>query len=509
MGDVGEPVGQEPVGQEPVADQEAAAPQGQVGRATVVSGARWSLFAAGIAQASTVVSTVVASRLLSPDEFAVVAATSVMITLYAIISSGGFGAAALVGDRDDDDSASTMFWASGAMGLAIFVLAIATAQLAANVINQPQAAATIRGAALAIPFFMTADVVQKMFFRRFRYGVAYSVDVVNAVGTSIGPVVLLMLGWGPWGVILPRTVSTILSLVVLLVVGRWLPRRRVDRALVRSSSRLSFKMFVFALARYAQGNLDYWIVGRVVSTAAFSAYYLAFVLPTILRQRATWTINGLVTPMMVRIRHDSDEMCALYGRVVRSTGALMIPTLVGLSATADLVIRIAFGPQWGEAEAPLRIMALMAGVDVATQLTNSVFLARQQAGEMTRRVVVQTVCLGLALIPVLFIRTIEAAAVASLVAVIAGAVFSQRALRKAIGFPAIDLFRLLIPVLLGSLVMAGAVLGIRQALPDFNAFVEMIVCVLVGTVAYGAVLGLVFPKTFRLMVGDMRMLTGR
>ena len=117
--------------------------------------------------------------------------------------------------------------------------------------------------------------------------------------------------------------------------------------------------------------------------------------------------------------------------------------------------------------------------------------------------------LGLALIPVLFIRTIEAAAVASLVAVIAGAVFSQRALRKAIGFPAIDLFRLLIPVLLGSLVMAGAVLGTRQALPDLNAFVEMIVCVLVGTVAYGAVLGLVFPKTFRLMVGDMRMLTGR
>ncbi len=94
-------------------------------------------------------------------------------------------------------------------------------------------------------------------------------------------------------------------------------------------------------------------------------------------------------------------------------------------------------------------------------------------------------------------------------AVLAGAVFSQRALRKAIGFPAIDLIRQLVPVLVGATAMAAVVLAFRQALPHVNILVEMAASTLLGAVTYGAVLGLAFPKTFRLMIADLRMLAGR
>lgn len=473
------------------------------------TGARWSVVAAGAAQASTVVSTVVASRLLTPAEFAIVAATTVMASLYAIVSAAGFGTAALVGDRDDEDANATLFWGAAGLGSAVFLLAALTAPLAARLIGETGATATIRVAALAIPFSMMASVVQNVFFRRLRYGVAYTVDIVTAAVTAIGPVVLLAVGWGPWGVILPRTLAAVATLVVIIAVGRWLPRRTVDRAYLRTSSRFSARIMALNVAHYAQGNLDYWVVGRVVSTAAFGAYYLAFVVPSILRQRATWTINGLVTPLMVRVRHDPEALGALYQRAVRATGALVIPVLVGAAVTADLVIRVAFGPQWGAAVTPLRIMAIMAAIDVSSQLTNPVFMALQRPGDITRRVVVQTVSLAVALVPVLFVRTIEAAAWASLAAVVVGASFSQVQLHRAIRHRMADVVRALAPTIVAASVMAASVLAYREVAPSLAAVAELAACTAIGAAFHLATLRLAFPGSFHALAADVRGLRSR
>lgn len=485
------------------------APLSAEARRAAGAGARWGIATATLVQASTVVSTVAASRLLDPPEFAIVAATNVMAGLWAIISASGQANSALVGDRDDHDANSTMFWAATAVGLVTFGVAMATAPITARLIGHPEATATIVVAALAIPFTMAGDVVQSVFFRRLRYGWGYSVDAVYAVVTAVGPVALLLAGWGAWGVIVPRALAPALALALLMTGGRWRPSRRVDRGELSRSTRFSARMLGLYSATYVQSSLDYWVVGRVVPAAEFSAYYLAFVLPSIVRQRVTWTINGLITPLLVRSRHDPAGLRAVYGRAVRATTLMLIPVLVGISVTADLVVRVAFGPQWDAAVAPLRILAVVAAIDVSSRITNPVFMALQQPGEITRRTVVQAVALAVALVPVAFTRSITSAAWAAVAAVIVGATFAQVSLDRAIGFSLGRLARLVGPVVVAATAMAVSVVAVRAALPGMAALLELGVSGITGGVVYLAVLRLAFPGTFAAAVRDARALRAR
>ena len=88
-----------------------------------VEGGRWGATRSLALQVFTVVSTMVLARVLTPAEFGLVAAATVVVTMFSLITRFGFGTSLIRRDKLDADEISTIFWVATGVGVAATALA--------------------------------------------------------------------------------------------------------------------------------------------------------------------------------------------------------------------------------------------------------------------------------------------------------------------------------------------------------------------------------------------------
>ncbi|MCU1496214.1 MAG: putative polysaccharide transport protein [Acidimicrobiales bacterium] len=473
------------------------------------AGARWGIVTAAVVQLSTIVSTLAAARVLRPKDFAIVGAATVVTGLFAIFGQGGFGASMVVGSVQDKRSQDTYFW--GALGIGVILVAVAAAGApwTARAVGLPGAAWAIRVLALTIPLGMVTSVLQGIMLKELRYGASAASDLVTALATAVLPVVLLLAGLGPWAMIISSVAGAAAGVVALFMVGRWRPSRRFDGKLMRSQARFNVSYLGTTGVSYVNKNADYWVLGHVVSASVFGAYYVAFVVPTIIRQRVTLMATQVATPLLVKVRHDADLLRAGYERILRSVAAVMVPAMVGVAVCADLVVRIAFGPRWGLAVEPLRVLAVASAIECVSVCANCLFLARQEVSVLLRRSLLRAVFFLGSLGAVAYFRTPTSAAFAVLVGTLAGAVFTQISVARATNTRHRRLATLLGPLLVATAAMAVGVAALLHVADGLPAAVTMAMAVVAGVGLYLGTLRVFFASHFGETFEGVRLIIGR
>src|SRR4029450_4146754 len=125
--------------------------------------------------------------------------------------------------------------------------------------------------------------------------------------------------------------------------------------------------------------------------AALGAYYVAYVLPQILRLRFTWAAGAVMYPMLVRSQSDQERTREVYYRTHLLLAWIGFPAMVGLAVVAEPVVRVFFGPQWTGAVAPLRWLALVALLEFITFGPGMVVTARGEVRPLLHTNVVRMV----------------------------------------------------------------------------------------------------------------------
>lgn len=462
------------------------------------SRARWGLIAAGVIQLCTMASTVVPAHFLKPREFALVGAAAVVAGLFSILSEAGYGDTIIASKHADDVKISTTFWFGTGVATAIAAVVAVTSPWTARLIGTPGAAPYIAASAVLLPAGIANAVLQAVHFRRFNHRIAFIGQIAQAVVAAVIPIALVVGGVGAWSLIIGRVAGSLAMIGVLLLVGRVAPRLVFDKKMVKEDLGFNGGSLGTGMLAYAAKNLDYWVLGHFVGATAFGGYYVAFVLPQVVRQRGTWLSQQLLFPVLARIRDDRDAFRRTYLDGLQMVSAVVMPALIGVSVIADLVVRIAFGTSWGSAVTPLRILSAGAAVDVISAVSVTVFLSRKEMSALVIQQIARLIALAVGLIAVPIFRDTRAAAFAVLLSALVGGAASMWALRRRSVAGVGQQLAALVPVVVPTGVMAAAVLVVRPWLADGLApIVELMVLVSLGVAVY-AVAGLtLFRSVFR------------
>jgi PST family polysaccharide transporter len=454
-------------------------------RGIAVSGARWGVVSAIAEQGGSLLSTAVLARLLTPGDFGVVAAVTIVVTLLALLGSVGFGASLIRRDDVDEELLSSTFWAATGVGLALTAVGVVGAPVFARMLGQPDIGPYIAAISPLLLVSMLSNVSEALLQRRLQFSAVYTADVlaiVVNVAVSIGAAVA---GAGAWALILGRLAGAAGGTVYRIVASRWVPSRRFSWAVVRADLGFNLGFLGIGLGGFANKNLDNWVISRTASAASLGSYYVAYVVPNILRQRMTWLSNELVFPMLSRAE-GPDAQRRMYERMIALLTMLAFPVLVGVAAVAPEVIAVGFGDQWSDAVAPLRILSLAAAADVLVATATPVFLSRGRPGVANRiaagRLAVLVVGLVLAVRAGGDLADIAWAVAASTVAAVG---VTWVGLSSLLSLPVRRLVRLVVPAAVGSAVMYGAVELLRREGPEPGvALGRMALYAVVGAVVF-------------------------
>ena len=447
------------------------------------------------------VATLVLARLLTPDEFGVVAFSLAVMNYFDAVTDLGLGAALVYRtDAREQRIASTAFWIGMIGATALSVLLWFLAPLFASIGPGQETVWLLRVLSLQFPLSALGQVHEYRIRASLDFKKLVRPFTVSTFAKGAVAVIAAALGAGVWSLVIGQLVGTLIRSVVLWRVEPWRPRAMFSRS--ESPSLLKFGAGIVAVEILGQiaKSFDYLVIGAKIGATALGFYFLAFRLPELVVLGMFQVANEVLFPFYARLREAatgmSDDLRDGYVRTVRLAAAIALPAGLGMAALAVPLVLVLYGPEWRASAAPLAFVAIWSALASLATLPGVVFKATGRSWLLTMTGVVQIAIL----LPAIWIAAdhgIAAVAAAQVVekTVSLGilGVFVGRVLR----IPWYTTFTAAAPLLLPSVAMAGLVYGLGLVLDPLAA---LAIAIPVGACFYAALLRLFAPDLFRIVV---------
>jgi PST family polysaccharide transporter len=459
--------------------------QGRVAR-----GLTWTLLDTWGSQVLGLVVFVLLARLLTKDDFGLVAFAAIFVSFASLLVDQGLGDAVVQRPTLTRRQLDTAFWASMAAGVVITVAGVVLAIPIAVLLGEPQLEPIIQ--VLSVTFMLTAlsSIQTGLLRREMAFG---SLAIRRIVAVVVGGVVgvgMALAGYGAWSLVGQQLAAAAISVVMLWAVTPWRPSRAFSGQDFRELFGFGIRVVGGDFLNFISRNSDNLLVGVFLGKIPIALYTVAY---RILDTSQVLLINAarkLIFPTFSRLQHDPERIRRAYSRINRASSALTLPGYVGLALVAQEATVTLFGNKWAESGPVAAVLFLIGPVLTVQAFSGALFNAVGHPEVTLRFRLVTTITnvVGFA-IAVLVFRDILAVAAAFVVRGYLLLPLNLYWMRKYGGIRIREHFLELRGVGIATAVMAAAVLVVKLALlGHVDDGLLLLAEVLVGFVVFGAAL---------------------
>ena len=373
------------------------APPADLGRRTA-RGAGIMLAGQGARMLLQFLSVTVLARLLSPDDYGLLAVGLVVVGIGETLRDFGLSHAAIQAPVLTSRQRDGLFWLNSAAGTLMGLAALAIAGPVADVLHQPDLAPIIR--ALSLTFVLNGISAQYRagLNRDLRFAaIAGSDTVAQALALAVA-VSSALLGAGYWALVFQQLTIGAVTLLSSVVLGRWLPGRPRRGVGLRPFLRFGGGVTGTGLVYYLGNNLDNLVLAVFEGPIALGLYSRGFQLLMSPLNQLRSPATRVAVPVLSRLQDDLERSAEYLRRAQLVFGFSLVPGLALLAGSAAPVVEILLGDQWHEVAPVLALLAVAAGAQTLAYVGSWVYLSRGLAGALLRytalTVVLNAVCIG-------------------------------------------------------------------------------------------------------------------
>ncbi len=322
---------------------------------------------------------VVMARLLSPEDYGLVAAVVAIIGVAEVFRDFGLYTAAVQAASLSTQERSNLFWLNTGIGGFLTVVVLALSPAVAAFYDDPRLTALC--AAMSCTFVLNGAAAQYRadLTRRFRFAALSATEIGAQVAglalalTTAATVVSSGRVDGQWALVVQQVSQPAILLICVVAAAKWLPTR-YDRATeVRPLVRFGADMVGVNVLGYASRNVDSVVIGATLGAGPLGLYNRAFQLLTLPLNQLNAPSNRVAVPVLSRLRDDREryDRFLLFGQA-----ALLTVTAAVLTASAALavpLVDVALGSQWAGTAPIFQVLALAGFFQAAAYATGWVF----------------------------------------------------------------------------------------------------------------------------------------
>jgi teichuronic acid exporter len=447
-----------------------------------VSGLKWGALAKLVGQGVSWAVTLVVIRLLSPDDYGLMAISTVVIAVMAGVAELGLGASLVQARTLARDELARVAGALVAMNLGCALIVVSAAPFIAEVFGDARLVNVVRVASIQFLLNAIDAVPQSLSYREMLYkrlaGIELGVTLLGALAT----LALAWFGFGVWALIIGGLLGSALRTVLLVARAGWVwpvfNFRGIGRH-VRFGSAVTTTRMIWQLTYQS----DVLIAGRYLTQEAVGLYVVAVHLATLPLQRAMAIVNQVAFPTVARLQDELPRARARLLDAIKLLGFAGIPALWGIAAVAPEFVDVVLGANWHSAIFPLIVVSLIAPLRMLVMVLATALAGLGRADLELRNTLASAVILVTAFLVGVHWH-LNGLAVAWAVAMPLIIVVNFPRTLSALGIEAAQLFRSMRGPLLAGLTMHGAVLLVRLPLAAQEEAVRLPVLIAVGAASY-------------------------
>lgn len=313
------------------------------------------------------------ARLLSPEEFGVVALVTVFVTFFNLLSDVGIGPAIVQNQDLNQTDIQSIFSFSIIIGFIFSVLFFLAAPLLADFYNQPELVTVARLLAISILFYSWQIVPKALLQKSFKFKqVGIVVLSVQLLSGSVA-ILLAFRNFSYYALVVKSIMDGGLMLVAFLLLAKMKGIFILNKTGILKIIRFSTFQFMFNFINYFSRNLDNILIGRFLGASALGFYDKSYRLMLLPVQNLTHVITPVLLPILSRYHDDKDFVFDKYLKIIKILSFIGFPLSVFLYFSAEEIVFILYGEQWGSSIPVFKLLSLTVGIQMILSSVGSIF----------------------------------------------------------------------------------------------------------------------------------------
>lgn len=301
---------------------------------------------------------IILARLLTPEDFGLVAMLMIFFAIAQSFIDSGMGQALIREKEITDQDRATVFWFNLLLSLLFYAILFISAPWIAAFYERPELIDLTRFMGLAVIFFGVAivqrsEMTQQLEFKKQAYAQIPAIFIAGIVS-----VLMAYFGFGVWALAMQYLLMALISSLALWFLQ---PTRILFEFNKDSFKRLfgfGFKLLLSGLLYTTYKHIYKLVIGKFFAAATLGFYTQAQKLKQLVTSNLIGIIQKVTYPLLSKTQDDQERLKRGYRQVIKVSSFVIFPAVIMLFILAKPIMVLVLGEQWEPAAPFLQILCI-------------------------------------------------------------------------------------------------------------------------------------------------------
>jgi len=313
---------------------------------SLIHGFFWSFTERFGVQSVSFIVSIILARLLTPDEFGLVALVMIFLNVANVFVVSGFGAALIQKKNADEIDFSTTFFFNVFFSLLIYVSLFFASPYVGVFFNQPQLPLIMKVLGLNLIFTGVNSIQRSYASRYLEFKKIFIASLWGTIGSAVVGIILAYKGFGVWALVVQSLVSSSFNAIVLRFCISWKLKFCFSFYRLRGVFSYGWKLMASSLLSSLYLELNELIIGKLYSPSNLAFYNRGKRFPALFVTNINSAVETVLFPSMAKIQ---DSPLLLKGQMKKSIqmcSFIIFPFVFSLAAISDNLIVVLLTEKW-------------------------------------------------------------------------------------------------------------------------------------------------------------------
>ncbi|MGX1669809.1 oligosaccharide flippase family protein [Streptomyces sp. NPDC055400] len=347
-----------------------------------VRGMRWTYLTSVTCAAVQIPFSAAMARLLTPEDFGLMALAYLMPRLAHQLAQSGLGSAVVQRPSLTGRDVRVIFALALTLGTCSYAAVWFMAPYGQELAHGPSdLTSMIRVLALGMPIGALGTTANGLLSRGMRYRAVALTDFFSfVVGYCVVALLSALLGAGVWSLVYGQLGWTLLLSLLSYLLVRHSLRPLFDVRAMRDVMRFGGKVSANGFVEYVTGDFAKLAIGRYVGVTAAGLYDRAGLLASYPLQQIQQAASKVLLPGLSRMQHETSRLGASYADCTSVTTLVLFPLWAVIGASSEQLVALLLGGQWQGSVDLVPILGLASVLGLVAQISGTVVEAMGVVG---------------------------------------------------------------------------------------------------------------------------------
>lgn len=313
------------------------------------------------------------ARLLTPEDYGVVAIVQIFLAFFTMLSDMGIGPAIIQNKKLSEDDIRVIFKFSIYLAVLFAILFVFLGYPVSIFYSDGVYVPIFIILGFSVFFHAVFIVPRALLLKEKDFKIVNGVDVLSSVIKGIVSIVLAFLGFKYYAIIIGGIVQAMIKFVMYYIPTKVSPKTKIRKEPLLKIWQFSRNQFGFNFINYFSRNLDSILIGRYLSSVQLGYYNKSYQLSLYPNQILAGVITPVIQPILSDYEKQLDVIKDVYLKITRILANIGIPLSVFFFFAADNIIFFLFGDQWGASIMSFRILSVSVWVQMIASSTGAIY----------------------------------------------------------------------------------------------------------------------------------------